>query len=159
MSSAQISQLLNTYLGCMTNIIFQQEGTLDKFIGDAVMAVFGAPLDQADHALRAVRAAQQMREAVGGLNVGRESPIELRIAINSGMALAGDMGSPKRREYTVLGDVVNTASRLQAITPPGGILISRATFDRLNGRLAARSRGTVSLRGRVAEVEIFEVPD
>ena len=159
MSSAQIAQLLNTFLGCMSNIIFEQEGTLDKFVGDAVMAVFGAPLDQPDHALRAVRTAQQMRAAIGRLNEGREQPIELRIAINSGIALAGDMGSPKRREYTVLGDVVNTASRLEAITPPGQIFISRATFDRLDGRIPARSRGNVSLRGRVAEVEVFEVSD
>ena len=67
------------------------------------------------------------------------------------------MGSPRRREYTVLGDVVNIASRLEAITPPGQVYISRATFDRLNGRISAQSRGRVSLRGRVAEVEIFEV--
>src|SRR5262249_43174661 len=82
------AQLLNTYLGVMSDIVFEHEGTLDKFIGDAVMAVFGAPLEQADHALRAVRAAQQMRAALERLNDGREVPIRMRIALNSGAALA-----------------------------------------------------------------------
>ena len=157
MSPAHVAHLLNTYLGCMTDVIFEQDGTLDKFVGDAVMAVFGAPLDQPDHALRAVRAAQQMRLAVHRLNQGRERPIELRIAINSGLALAGDMGSPKRREYTVLGDVVNIAARLEAIATPGETLISGATFERLNGHIAARKRGPVTLRGRAGEIEIYEV--
>jgi adenylate cyclase len=156
---AEVAQLLNTYLGCMSDVIFDYEGTLDKFIGDAILVVFGAPLDQPDHAVRAVRTAQQMRRAVGRLNALRERPLEIRIAIHSGLALAGDMGSPTRREYTVLGDVVNTASRLESIIGPGEIVISRATYERLNGQVEARSRGSIGLRGRIAEVEIFDVDE
>jgi len=159
MPPAYIAQLLNTYLACMADVLFEHEGTLDKFIGDCVMAVFGAPFDQPDHAQRAVRAARALRSAVNRMNEGRPQPISLRIGVNSGVALAGDMGSPKRREYTVLGDVVNTASRLETIASPGEILLSRATFDRLNGEIGIRPRGTVSLRGRVAEVEVFDVVD
>lgn len=157
MPPAQVAQLLNTYLGCMSDVIFEHEGTLDKFIGDAILAVFGAPLDQPDHALRAVRTARQMRQTLARLNEDRDCPIQMRVAINSGVALAGDMGSPKRREYTVLGDVVNTASRLEKLATPGQIIISKATFDRLNGEIEARSCGCVELRGRTAQVEIFEV--
>jgi len=152
-----VAQLLNIYLGVMSDIVFEHEGTLDKFIGDAVMAVFGAPLEQADHALRAVRAAQQMRGALERLNEGRAVPIRMRIALNSGTALAGDMGSPKRREYTVLGDVVNTASRLEKIAGPNEIIISAGTYERLDGRITAVDRGSVALRGRIQTVEIYEV--
>jgi adenylate cyclase len=156
---AEVARLLNSYLGSMSDVIFVHEGTLDKFIGDAILAVFGAPLDQPDHALRAVQTAQQMRKVLRRLNQEKGRPLEIRISINSGLALAGDMGSPTRREYTVLGDVVNTASRLQSVAGPGEIIISRATFDRLNGQVAAQSRGRVGLRGRVAEVEIFQVAE
>jgi len=156
---AAIGTLLNTFFAQMADVIFEHEGTLDKFIGDAILAVFGAPLDQPDHALRAVRTARQMRQALARLNEDRDCPIEMRIAINSGIALAGDMGSPKRREYTVLGDVVNTASRLEKLAGPDEIIISGATFERLDGLVPARSRGKVGLRGRVAEVDIFEVID
>jgi adenylate cyclase len=156
---AEVARLLNAYLGSMSDVIFVHEGTLDKFIGDAILAVFGAPLDQPDHAVRAVRTAQQMRKVLRRLNEERARPIEIRIAINSGLALAGDMGSPTRREYTVLGDVVNAASRLQSVAGPGEIIISRATFERLNGQVEAHSRGSVGLRGRVAEIEIFQVDE
>src|SRR6185295_9942805 len=122
MPPPQVAQLLNTYLGVMSDIVFEHEGTLDKFIGDAVMAVFGAPLEQPDHALRAVRTAQDMRRALSRLNANRASPIRMRISVHSGAALAGDMGSPKRREYTVLGDVVNTASRLEKLDGPDEII-------------------------------------
>jgi len=159
MSPSDVAQLLNTYLGAMSDVIFEHEGTLDKFIGDAIMAVFGAPLDQPDHALRAVRTALDMRRALARLNQSRGQPIEMRIAINSGVALAGDMGSPKRREYTVLGDVVNTASRLEKLAAPGQIVIAEATFARLGGAIDCRSRGRVELRGRTADVEVFEIVD
>jgi class 3 adenylate cyclase len=85
-------------------------------------------------------------------------PLKLRMAINSGVALAGDIGSPRRREYTVLGDVVNTASRLEStVASPGQIVIGKATYDRLTPDIQARSLGVFTLRGRRDSIEVFEV--
>jgi adenylate cyclase len=155
----KVAALLNRCFACITDVLFEHGGTLDKFIGDGLLAVFGAPMDQPDHAVRAVRAAIGMRRAMARLNLeSAEPPLLLRIAVNSGTALAGDIGSPRRREYTVLGDVVNTASRIESTaTEPGQIVISRATYDRLSRDMEATPLGQVTLRGRQVPVEIFEV--
>ena len=155
----EVAQLLNSCLASMSEAVFEQDGTLDKFIGDALLAVFGAPFDQPDHHLRAVRTAQGIRRRLNDLNRERgEDPLAVRIAINSGLAMAGDIGSPRRREYTVLGDVVNTASRMQSeVAAAGQIVISRATFDRVRDQISARPLGKLPLRGRSGKVEVFEV--
>jgi len=116
MSPAAVSLLLNDYFSRMTDIIFKYEGTLDKYIGDAIMAVFGAPLDMLDHSARAIRAALEMRDRLTEFNAERkEGPtIRIRIGINSGKAVAGELGGINKKEYTVLGDTVNTASRLES---------------------------------------------
>lgn len=159
LSPAEVAGLLNGCLASMSEAVFEQNGTLDKFIGDAVLAVFGAPLDQPDHHLRAVRTAIGIRRRMKELNRDRGGdPLLVRIAVNSGLVMAGDIGSPKRREYTVLGDVVNTASRMQSeIASPGQIVIGRATFDRVREQVSARPLGIQSLRGRSGRVEVFEV--
>ena len=113
MPPSEIASTLNAFFTAMTTVIFQFEGTLDKFIGDAVLAVFGAPLDQPDHAVRAVCAARAMRDALHRLNQSQPQALRMRLAINSGVALVGDIGAPTRREFTVLGDVVNTAARVR----------------------------------------------
>ena len=156
----QVAVLLNAFFARMADAIFQHEGTLDKFIGDSVLAVFGAPLDLANHALNAVRAAQSMQRALAVLNAERpDSVLQMRIAIHTGVAMVGDIGSPKRREYTVLGDVVNTAARIEdSIAGPGQIVITRQTYDRLANQVPARSLGTTQLRGRMEHTELFEVP-
>jgi adenylate cyclase len=157
----QVALLLNNFFSRMADVIFEHGGTLDKFIGDAVMAVFGAPFDQPDHARRGVDAARGMRRALALLNEERpEIPLQMRIALHSGVAMAGDIGSPKRREYTVLGDVVNTASRLEStIARPGQIVISGATYERVRDAVPARSLGKVTVRGRTAEIDVFEIED
>ena len=159
LSPSEVARLLNSCLAGMSEAVFEQDGTLDKFIGDALLAVFGAPFDQPDHHLRTVRTAQGIRQRLNGLNRDRGGdPLTARIAVNSGLAMAGDIGSPKRREYTVLGDVVNTASRMQSeVAAAGQIVISRATFDRVRDHVSARSLGELSLRGRSGRVEVFEV--
>lgn len=162
LTSAQTAALLNGFFEKMADCIFEEEGTLDKFIGDAIMAVFGAPLDQPDHAVRAVRAAQRMQSALARLNAeSTGAPIRIRIGIHSGSVHAGDIGSIRRREYTVLGDVVNIASRLESsVAKPGQIIISRTTLERLDGSIGVRPLGKVTLRGRRAPVEIFDAsPD
>ena len=161
MSPAAIGDMLNDYFARMAEIIFEHEGTLDKFVGDAILAVFGAPFDQPDHAERCVAAALDMRRELQRLNAGRgDSPVRVRTAINSGRALTGDIGSPKRREFTTLGDVVNTASRLESnVAEPDQIVISETTRSRLGSAFQVRSLGSVKIRGRQSQVEAFEVID
>jgi adenylate cyclase len=155
----QVAVLLNVFFSRMADAIFQHEGTLDKFIGDAVLAIFGAPLDLANHALNAVRAAERMRKALAELNQERGEPrLEMRIAIHTGVALVGDLGSPQRREYSVLGDVPNTTARIEdGFAKSGQIVITRATLDRLDGQIPVNSLGVQRFRGQTKEVELFEV--
>jgi adenylate cyclase len=159
MEPYQVAQVLNQFFTKMADVIFEYEGTLDKFIGDAILAVFGAPFDQADHADRAVEAAMAMQRTLEEMN--REPgarQMQMRIAVNSGRAMTGDIGSPKRREFTVLGDVVNLASRIESsIAKPGQIVISRETLDRLKRKVHATSVGHVGLQGKQSDVEVFEV--
>jgi adenylate cyclase len=159
LSPTAVGELLNEFFERMTDVIFDHDGTLDKFIGDAILAVFGAPLEQADHATRAVAAAVAMQRELQQLNAEHpERPIRIRIAINSGEALTGDIGSPRRREFTVLGDVVNTASRLESsVAQPGQIVISEFTRQRLGDGFKLRQLGGIKLRGRDTPIEVFEV--
>jgi adenylate cyclase len=155
----EVSRLLNHFFARMAEQLFEFDGTLDKFIGDGILAVFGAPLPQPDHADRAIQAALGMRAELAEMN--RElglAPLQMRIALNSGVALTGDIGSPRRREFTVLGDVVNTCSRLEStVCRPGQIVCTRATLDRATKSFNTKSLGMVSLRGRESDVEVFEI--
>lgn len=159
LSPVEAAKLLNTFLTRMTDVVFEHEGTLDKFLGDALLAVFGAPFDQQDHALKAVEAALAMRKALAELNLQTSGPkLSMRIAINSGVALTGDIGSPKRREFTVLGDVVNAASRIEdEVAGPGEIVISGATYERIKNHVKVRPLGSRSLRGRATPLEVYAV--
>jgi adenylate cyclase len=155
-----IASMLNDFFGRMGEVIFEHDGTLDKFIGDCILAVFGAPFAQEDHATKAVAAALAMKRELARANAEQPDrpPLRMRIAINSGRALTGDIGSPKRREFTVLGDVVNTASRIEStVTKPDQIVISRNTFDKVGTAFDVKSLGGVKLRGRDTELEVFEV--
>jgi adenylate cyclase len=149
--------LLNTFFGIMTEVVFAHDGTLDKFIGDALLATFGAPLSQPDHGRRAVRCALDMRKALAAFNQANGSvPLRMRIGINSGPALVGDIGAPRRREFTVLGDVVNTASRLESdVAAPDQIVIGSATHRLLDGDTTGLPLGPIRVRGRSEPVEVF----
>ena len=160
MSPAAVSLLLSDYLSRMTDVIFKYEGTLDKYIGDAIMAVFGAPLDMPDHAERSIRAALEMRERLDEFNSERkEGPtIRIRIGINSGKAVAGEIGSINKKEYTVLGDTVNTASRLESsVAKPGLIVIGENTYAAVKSRFQCQSLGKATLKGKEKEVAVYEV--
>jgi len=160
MSPAAVSLILNDYLSRMTEIIFKHEGTLDKYIGDAIMAVFGAPLDMPDHAVRSIRAALEMRERLEEFNAERkEGPnLRIRIGINSGNAVAGEIGSINKKEYTVLGDTVNIASRLESsVAQPMMIVVGENTFNAAKDEFDCRSLGRVTLKGKKNVVEAFEV--
>jgi class 3 adenylate cyclase len=142
----------------MAEVIFEHEGTLDKFMGDAILAVFGAPFEQPDHAVRAVAAARQMRRALAAMNAEPgAAQLQMRIALNSGRALTGDIGSPRRREFTVLGDVVNTAARVEEVAGPDQILMTGATWERVKTAFRAKPAGSRLLRGRESETELYEL--
>ncbi len=160
MSPAAVALLLNDYLTRMTEVVFRYEGTLDKYIGDAIMAVFGAPLDMKDHAERAIRTALEMQERLGEWNSEhKDGPsLRIRIGVNSGKALAGEIGSINKREYTVLGDTVNTASRLESgVAKPGAVVIGENTYALVEGQFECRPLGSFSLKGKEREVRVYEV--
>jgi adenylate cyclase len=160
MSPSAVALLLNDYLSRMTEVIFRHEGTLDKYIGDAIMAVFGAPLDMPDHAERSIRTALEMQERLAEWNAERrEGPqLQIRIGINSGKAVAGEIGSINKKEYTVLGDTVNTASRLESsVARPGTVVIGENTHEVVRGRFECRPLGAISLKGKEKTVPAFEV--
>jgi adenylate cyclase len=160
MSPAAVSYLLNDYLSRMTEIIFKYDGTLDKYIGDAIMAVFGAPLDMPDHAAQAIRAGLEMRERLEEFNAERrEGPqLRIRIGINSGKVVAGEIGSINKKEYTVLGDAVNTASRLESsVAKPMMIVIGENTYEAVRGQFECRSLGETELKGKAKKVTAYEV--
>jgi adenylate cyclase len=158
MRPTEVAAMLNAFLSRMVQAVFAEHGTVDKFLGDAVLAVFGAPVGGPDHASQAVRCAQTMRGAVRQLNSeGRFPPLRVRYAINSGVAIAGDIGSDERKEYTVLGDVVNVAARLQSVAEPDQLVVSRATADRLRIPVAVTPLGDILVRGRAGKVEVLAV--
>ncbi len=161
MSPAAVALLLNDYLSRMTDTIFKFEGTLDKYIGDAIMAVFGAPLDMPDHAARCIRAALEMRERLEEFNAERpkEGPLlRIRMGINSGKAVAGEIGSINKKEYTVLGDTVNIASRLESsVAKPGMVVIGENTYEAVKELFACKPLGSVTLKGKEKEVTVYEV--
>ena len=157
--------LLNQYLTVMTEVIFRHGGTVDKFEGDAILTFFGAPQSHGDDTERAVRAAVEMRDNLGELeNRWRErteAPLSIGIAINTGPAMVGNIGSQRRMDYTVIGDAVNLASRLQDLTKEYGvsILINGSTYERVQHMCQVRALGTVEVRGRTQPVDLYEVVD
>jgi adenylate cyclase len=141
-------------------VIFKQEGTLDKFIGDAIMAVFGAPIDMPDHASRAIKSALDMMEQLDEFNNDhRDGPkLQIRIGINSGKAVACEIGSINKKEYTVLGDTVNTASRLESsVAKPMMIVVGENTYEAVKGRFDMKPLGKATLKGKQKEVVAYQV--
>ncbi len=161
MSPAAVALMLNDYLSRMTEVIFKYEGTLDKYIGDAIMAVFGAPIDMHDHAARAIRTALEMRERLDEFNAerhGDQPRIAVRIGINSGKAVAGEIGSINKKEYTVLGDTVNIASRLESsVAQPGMIVVGENTYHAVGAEFDFGALGAMALKGRTQAISAFEV--
>jgi adenylate cyclase len=156
----EVGTTINECFTELTECIFAYQGTLDKYIGDCIMAVFGAPLAQPDHPVRCVAAALEMHRAVERFNVGREDneKLELRTGINSGKVVAGDIGSPKRKDYSVLGDTVNLASRLESqVAQPGWIVIGEATYAQVKDYFECEDLGAISLRGKKREARAYRV--
>jgi len=151
MEPAEVAQLLNGAFAELTRAVFLYDGILDKYAGDALMAVFGAPLPQADHAERAVRAALAMQRSLEDYNRTRPQgpPLRMRIGINSGTAVAGDIGSPVRKDYTVIVDAVNVASRLESsVAEADQVVIGPATYALVEGKFACQPLAEVRLKGK-----------
>ena len=154
---------LNEYFSKMVEVVFRHHGTVDKFVGDMVMALFGAPLDDVDHAENAARAAVDMVDELGVLNArwaaeGRPR-LDIGIGINSGEMIAGNIGSSAIMSYTVIGDNVNLGSRLESLNKDyrTRIIISEATRARLTGEYNIRPLGDVTVKGKTRPVSIFEI--
>lgn len=159
LSPMEMANLLNGYFKLMAEAIFKEDGTLDKFIGDGVMAIFGAPYSHEDDPERAVRCALRMYHYLKSYNdtLPAGMQLKIRIGINTGTVVAGNFGSLQRMEYSVLGDGVNVAARLQGLAEPGTILIGRDTFDKARGKFFFRPLGTKPVKGKANEVEVYEV--
>jgi adenylate cyclase len=159
--ATEIGQLLNQYFSLMTEIIIRHNGMVDKYIGDAIMAIWGTPLDDRQHAANAVRAALDMVAALDPANTPLQlagKNIEVGIGINTGFVSAGNFGSSKRFDYTVLGDNVNLASRIEGLTKfyKNKILISEYTAKALPKDMSCRFIDTVMVKGRNKSVDLFE---
>ncbi len=157
----EVVEILNDYLDLTSRSIFQFEGTLDKFIGDATMAIFNAPLDLEDHAFKAVQAAWAMKQGSFVLKENLEKrfgrSVQFGIGVNTGPAVVGNIGSKTRMDYTAIGDTVNTSARLEANAKPGQILLSQATYDLVKDRVIATYLGEISVKGKTQGVPIYEL--
>jgi len=157
----QVVSLLNEFYTLMIETTFKHDGTLDKFLGDAVMAVFGAPIAHPDHAMRAVKTALDMRSGIAELNERRategKEPIRVGIGVSLGEVVAGTVGTEDRMEYTVIGDSVNLAARLESNAKAGSILISHRTYERVKDLVNVAPLGSLKVKGKEEEVDVYEV--
>lgn len=162
LTAPQVVEILNRYLSLTASCIMKRKGTLDKFIGDATMAFWGAPLPQDDYVMNAVKAAVDMVE--GAEKLSRElqeqfgRTVSFGIGIHVGPAVVGNIGASSRMDYTAIGDTVNTASRLESNAPGGTIYISRAVADALKGRIQTVSLGeSIRLKGKAGGFEVLRL--
>ncbi len=161
MSPEDVVKVLNKYFQLMGDVIYRHLGTLDKFIGDCVMAVFGAPVHFPDHAYKAVLTAIEVQEAFATENEQRKEwgrpQIKVGIGINSGEAVVGNIGTQDRFDYTAIGDTVNTASRLEGLAGEDEILISGSVYEYVKDRVEAEMLEEAHLKGKSQTVKIFKV--
>lgn len=158
---AEVVAMLNDMMGELAAAIARQGGNVNKFLGDGLLAMFGAPKDLPDHALKAARAALEMQSAMAAWAERRKGrglpPLHIGIGLNTGIVLGGKVGSKERLEYTLIGEEVNLASRVCGKALPGQVLATKTTADRLSGRLALTELEPVQVKGLSYPVQIYEV--
>jgi len=156
---SEVVEVLNQYLDSMEEEVFKQEGTLDKYTGDGMMVLFGAPLEQPDHAERAVRTALGMQRTAAEVSRQRGGTQKLvyGIGIATGPAVVGHIGSKRRLDYTAIGDTVNLAARLEGKAPPGAILINQATFEAIQDVAVVDALEPMMVKGKAKPVVVYRV--
>lgn len=163
LSPEELVHLLNEYLTVMTDIVFKYDGTLDKYMGDAIMAIYGAPLEQPDHPSKACHSALDMMEGLKELNEKwiheGKKPLDIGIGINTGPMMVGNMGSAQRFDYTVMGDSVNLGSRLEGANKSykTNILISESTYERVMDAFVCMELDSVRVKGKTLPVSIYQL--
>jgi adenylate cyclase len=160
-AAEEIVRMLNEYFEVMVDILFKHEGTLDKFVGDEIIGLFGAPIAVADASMKAVMCALDMQKALRDFNRMRQAegkePIRVGIGINTGNVVTGAIGSSKSLQYTAIGDAMNTASRLCGVAKAGEIIVSELTMAKLAGRVDAVPLPPVDLKNKANKLRIFNV--
>src|SRR5882672_10897847 len=155
----EIVRMLNEYFELMVDVIFKYEGTLDKFVGDEIIALFGAPVPMENAEVKAVQCALDMLEVLSDFNRVRvaegQNEIKIGIGINTGMVVTGAIGSSRALQYTAIGDAMNTTARLCSVAQPGQIILSEATFKKVQGQIAAVPLPDVRLKGKADELRIY----
>jgi adenylate cyclase len=158
MKPREAVEVLNEFFVRMTNVIFEHDGTLDKYLGDGLMALFGAPLALQNDAEAAVRAAAGMQRSLAELNkISGRPPLNIGIGIHTGEAVVGYLGTEHRMDYTAIGDTVNVASRLTSQAGPGQIVISNATHAQLGREFSCCPLAAMKLKGRAEPIDVHEV--
>ena len=163
MEPEQVVEMLNEYMTRMVSIIRSYRGVVDKYVGDAIMAVWGVPITGEEDAYNAVRACLAMREDLAKLNelrISRNQPvIKIGMGLNCGALIAGNIGSDEKMEYTVIGDAVNLASRIESMTKEHGtdLLVSRSIYEKISTRFIFESATTTRVKGKTEAVEVFKV--
>jgi len=163
MEASDVVSLLNQYFGTMVEAVFDHEGTLDKFMGDALMAVFGAPLPLENHAWMAVQSALDMRQRLAHFNQERQltaqPQIRIGIGLSSGAVVSGNIGSQKRMDYTVIGNGVDISSRLEGATKEYGcdIILSEFTYELCRDKIWVRELDRIRAKGKTKPVRIYEL--
>jgi adenylate cyclase len=159
----QVDEMLREYLTVMTEVVFRHRGTIDKYMGDGIMALYNAPREDAEHALNAIRTALEFQERTIGFSARWQTKLGVSIrcgvGINSGEAIVGSLGSKQRNEYTAIGDPVNLAARLESVTKDYGvpIIISEYTYEYVKGRFPTKELDTVTVKGKSQPVKIYGV--
>jgi adenylate cyclase len=162
MEAADLARVLNRFFTLASEAIFTQDGTIDKFVGDAVLAFFGAPIDQPDHPARAAAAALKVREEVAEWNRERVSqgqfPLEVRMALNTGETIVGEIGSERRVEYTVVGNAVNVAARMEEfVAMPGDIVVGPLTYEAIKDAYRFAQLGFFALKGVSTQIPLYKL--